>query len=67
MKDIYKKVVGYFAVRKGTPSLLCDGESSVIAGSERAMWIYITMLASGDPRDYRIIIKKAKDFTLISN
>ena len=41
MKDILKKVVGYFAIRTGTINILCDGDACVIAGSHKALNTYI--------------------------
>ncbi len=54
MKDRLKKVVGYFAIRRGSPNLLCDGEACVIAGSQQLMTWYIVKLAGDEPSNYQV-------------
>ena len=48
------KVIGYFAIRRGTPYILCDGDACVIAGSEQAINFYITKLAKQKVSNYTI-------------
>ena len=48
------KVIGYFAIRRGSPYILCDGEACVIAGSEQAMNSYIVKLAKEKPSSYKV-------------
>ncbi len=54
MNGSHKKVIGYFAIRKGTQYILCDGDACVIAGSEMAMDSYIVKLASDKPSNYKV-------------
>ena len=54
MNGNHLKVIGYFAIRKGTSYTLCDGDACVIAGSEMAMNSYITKLANGKPSNYKV-------------
>ncbi len=50
------KVIGYFAIRKGTPNILCDEDACVIGSSKKKIENYIKELAIQDADDY--IIKK---------
>ena len=54
MKDRLKKVVGYFAIRRGSSNLLCDGEACVIAGSQQLMTRYIVKLAGDTLSNYQV-------------
>ena len=54
MNGNYERVIGYFAIRKGTPYILCDGDACVIAGSEMAMNSYITKLVNDKPSNYKV-------------
>lgn len=54
MNERNHKVIGYFAIRKGSPNILCDGDACVIAGSEQVMNAYIVKLASGKPSNYQL-------------
>lgn len=54
-KSNYKKqLVGYFALRKGTAYLLCDGQDLVVAGSQKDLVNYIEKLAGQSASDYQI-------------
>ena len=48
------KVIGYFAIRRGSPYILCDGDACVIAGSEQSMNSYIVKLANDKPSNYKV-------------
>ena len=48
------KVIGYFAIRKGSPYILCDGDACAIAGSEQSMNTYIVKLANHKPSNYKV-------------
>jgi len=54
MKNRHKKVVGYFAIRIGTPGIVCDGDACVIAGSQKALNRYIEKLIGQNTADYQI-------------
>ena len=54
MNGSSQKVIGYFAIRRGSPYILCDGDACVIAGSEHAMNSYITKLAKDKPSNYKV-------------
>ena len=54
MNGSHHKVIGYFAIRKGSPYILCDGEACVIAGSEQAMNSYIVKLANDTPLNFKV-------------
>lgn len=56
LKVISNKIIGYFAIRRGTPSVLCDEDACVIGSSKDNVEKYITTLASQNIDDY--IIKK---------
>jgi hypothetical protein len=56
LKGISNKIIGYFAVRRGTPSVLCDEDACVIGSSKANIGKYITTLASQNIDEY--IIKK---------
>ena len=58
MLNNHKKVIGYFAIRTGTPNVLCDGDACVIAGSQKAMNRYIVNMASD--KISRYIIRKTR-------
>ncbi len=47
-------MVGHFAIRRGSPNLLCDGEACVIAGSQQLMTRYIVKLAGDSPSNYQV-------------
>jgi len=48
------KVLGYIAAQPGTINVLCDGDSCIIAGSEKQMSEYITAFAVNPKAEYRI-------------
>ncbi len=48
------KVLGYIAVQPGTINVLCDGDSCIIAGSERQMIEYIRAFAANPKAVYHI-------------
>ncbi len=54
MNGISHKVIGYFAIRRGSPYILCDGDACVIAGSEELMNSYIVKLADDKPSNYKV-------------
>ena len=54
MKDLSKKVIGYFAIRKGSANMLCDGDALVIAGSAQLMTRYINKLAEDSVSKYKV-------------
>jgi len=54
MRETSKEVVGYFAIRKGTNSVLCDGDACVIGGSQKALNSYILNLAGDNPSKYSV-------------
>ena len=54
MKDSTRKVIGYFAIRKGSANMLCDGEALVIAGSAQLMTRYISKLAEDSVSKYKV-------------
>ena len=58
MSDKESKVMGFVAQRKGTISLLCDGDSAVVAGSEKKIRDYISTSVGHSDSDYEI--KKAR-------
>lgn len=58
MKDFSKKAIGYFAIRKGSPNMLCDEEALIIAGSQQLMTRYIVKLSEDSPSKY--IVKKTR-------
>jgi hypothetical protein len=53
------KVLGFVAVVPGGVDVLCDGDSCVVAGSEKAMKQYIEMSTAGDG-DVRFRVTKAR-------
>lgn len=55
-KNRLNKIIGYVAIRKGTPSMLCDDTACIIGGIKRDIERYITANAGQNPEDY--IIKK---------
>ncbi len=58
MGDKESKVIGFIAQRKGSASLLCDGDSAVVAGSESKMRSYLATVAGGSPENY--VLKKTR-------
>ncbi len=54
MKDVSTKVIGYFAIRKGSVNMLCDCDALVIAGSQQLMTRYITKLAEDSSSNYKV-------------
>jgi hypothetical protein len=58
MVDIESKVIGFIAQRRGTFNLLCDGDSAIVAGSEKKMLAYISDSPNEKVSDYEI--KKAR-------
>jgi hypothetical protein len=54
MKNNHTQVVGYFAVRRGTAHVVCDGDACVIAGSQKEMNRYIFALARKNPIDFDV-------------
>ena len=54
MKDVSTKVIGYFALRKNSVNMLCDGDALVIAGSQQLMTRYITKLAVDRSSKYKV-------------
>ena len=50
----HRKVIGYFAIRTGSPNIICDGDACVIAGTEQAMKRYILDLAGDKPGNYTV-------------
>lgn len=58
MSDKEGKVIGFIAQRKGTIDLLCDGDSAVVAGSEKRMKTYLSDSLGRSDADYEI--KKAR-------
>ena len=54
MRETGREVVGYFAIRKGTKSILCDGDACVIAGSQKALNSYILNLAGDNSSQYSV-------------
>ena len=54
MGDKETKVLGYVAVKSGTPDALCDGDSCIVAGSERKMNDYIRTFAHNPHGKYQI-------------
>ena len=53
-KQRSSKVVGYYAIRRGTPSILCDEDACVIGGNRKDVEYYITVLSDGFLEDYDI-------------
>jgi hypothetical protein len=49
-----QKVVGFFAIRTGTPNILCDGDACVIGGSKTQLQNYIQQQNTENPADYTI-------------
>lgn len=58
MSDKESKVIGFIAQRKGTIDLLCDGDSAIVAGSERKIREYISTSMGGSVSNYEV--KKAR-------
>lgn len=46
MSEKESKVIGYIAQRTGTVNLVCEGDSAVVAGSEKIMREYIKSMES---------------------
>jgi len=58
MSDNESKIIGFIAQRKNSIDLLCDGESAIVAGSEKKMESYIANVINGKESNYDI--KKAR-------
>ena len=58
MDDKESKIIGFIAQRKNSIDLLCDGESAVVAGSEKKMESYLTNSFGNEIAKYEI--KKAR-------
>ena len=54
MSDKDTKVLGYVAVKVGTIIVLCDGDSCIVAGSEKKMKEYIKSLSVDRNAKYQI-------------
>ena len=54
MRDTDSKVLGFVASIPGTINMLCDGDSCIVAGSEKQMQGYITAMSSDPKTKYRI-------------
>lgn len=54
MGDRDTRVLGYVAVQPGTINVFCDGDSCIVAGSERQMREYIAALSADRDTPYRI-------------
>jgi len=54
MKNNHTQVIGYFAVRRDTANILCDGDACVIAGSQKEMNRYIFSLGRKNPIDFDV-------------
>jgi hypothetical protein len=52
MSDRDMKVLGYVAQKLGTPEAVCDGDSCLIAGSERKMNEYIKAFSNSPSTSY---------------
>ncbi len=44
MGDKESKVLGFIAQRSGTVNLVCEGDSAIVAGSEKKMHEYIASM-----------------------
>ncbi len=49
-----QNIVGFFAIRTGTPNILCDGDACVIGGSRAQLQDYIQNQGDENPADYTI-------------
>jgi len=58
MSDKESKVIGFIGQRKGTLDLLCDGDSAIVAGSEKKIREYISTSMGRSTSNYEI--KKAR-------
>lgn len=58
MVDKESKVIGFIAQRSGSNNLLCDGDSAIVAGSEKTMLLYLSNLPGKVTTMYEI--KKAR-------
>ncbi|MEW6669921.1 MAG: hypothetical protein AB1512_32325 [Thermodesulfobacteriota bacterium] len=54
MSERDMKVLGYVAQRQGKPEMVCDGDSCVVAGSERKMTDYIKAFSNSPSASYQI-------------
>ena len=54
MSDRDSKVLGVVAFIPGTINMLCDGDSCIVAGSEKQMQDYIAAMSFGPKAKYRI-------------
>ncbi|TRZ51445.1 hypothetical protein D4S03_05140 [bacterium] len=54
MSDRDSKVLGFVASIPGTINMFCDGDSCVVAGSEKQMQDYIAAMSSDPKVKYRI-------------
>ncbi len=55
MSDRDSKVLGFAASIPGTINMFCDGDSCIVAGSEKRMQDYIAAVRSDPKAKYRII------------
>ncbi|MBU1716600.1 MAG: hypothetical protein KKG70_13430 [Proteobacteria bacterium] len=56
LKERSNKAIGYFAILRGTPNILCDEDACVIGFKKENLKRYITTLGTRSTDDY--IIKK---------
>ena len=54
MSDRDTKVLGYVALKPGTPDVVCDGDSCIVAGSEKKMNEYIKGFSNNPDTNYQI-------------
>ena len=54
MGDKSTKVLGYVAVVPGTINVLCDGDSCIVAGSEKLMRDYIASFCRARTAEYHV-------------
>ena len=54
MSDRDTKVLGYVAVKTGTYDVVCDGDSCIVAGSEKKMNEYIKTFSNNLNTSYQI-------------
>lgn len=54
MSDRDMKVLGYVALKPGTPNVVCDGDYCIVAGSEKKMNEYIKAFSNDPNTNYQI-------------
>jgi hypothetical protein len=59
MIDKDSKVIGFIAQKSGTVNLICDGDSAIVAGSEKKMHDYINSIENENVKPV-YEIKKAR-------